>query len=122
LVVAAHGRDRAVNGPLSQAALLAAGMPAPTSLADLLKTLASGQRGDSLWVELLTPEAAAAREQAESQLAALPSTDPFTEEPTVPLLDLPAGASAAAVARVESRLDKVVLGRLRDAVTVVGGP
>ncbi|MBI5835089.1 MAG: hypothetical protein HZB16_22520 [Armatimonadetes bacterium] len=120
LVVDVHGRDRAGTGPLNQAALLAGGLPVPTSLADLLRTVAASQRGDTLWAEILSPEAAAARQQASDQLAALPSADPFGEETVaVPTLDLPTGATAVPLAKAEARLDKVVLGRLRESLTVL---
>ncbi len=120
LVVDVHGRDRAGTGPVNQAALLAGGLPVPTSLADLLKTVAASQRGDMLWAEILSPEAAAARQQASDQLATLPTADPFGEETvSVPTLDLPTGATAVPLAKAEARLDKVVLGRLRESLTVI---
>jgi hypothetical protein len=123
LLVEAHGRVAGASGPMSQAALLAAGMAVPTSLPELLHTLSSGQRGDALWVELLTPEASEAREQAAQQLATLPTADPFDEETlSMPALDLPSGAGAAPLALAEARVEPVVLGRLRDSVTVVAGP
>lgn len=123
LLLEVHGRDKAANGPLSQAMLMAGGLPTPTSLAELVRTIGSTQRGDTLLAELLAPEVAAAREQASAKMAALPSPDLFGEQsPTLPSLDLAAGAGGtAAVARTELRLDKVVLGHLRETITVVPG-
>jgi hypothetical protein len=122
-VLDVHGRARSANGPLTQAALMVNGLPAPTSLPELLRALASTQRGDTLLAELLAPEVAAAREQAVQKMAELPKPDLFGEEaPSLPILDLPAGVATAALVRAETRLDKVVLGRLRETVTVVAAP
>jgi hypothetical protein len=122
LVLLAHGRPQAVNGPLSQAALLASGLATPASLDDLTRALEQTQRGNSLSVELLTPEAAAAREAATERLSAMAATELFSEEPTaLPSLepDL-AVESVAPLSWAETLLDEVVQGRLRRAVTVAG--
>jgi len=57
------------------------------------------------------------------KMAELPKPDLFGEEaPSLPILDLPAGVATAALVRAETRLDRVVLGRLRETVTVVAAP
>ena len=120
LVIEVHGRPETAAGPLSQAALLARGLTPPASLEELLKDLAGTQRGNSLIAELLTPEAAALRQQSAERLGALPQLDLFSEElPALPTLGKGADHLAGRpLAKAEVLLDRVIQGRLRAAVTV----
>lgn len=120
LIVDLHGRPEALDGPLSQAALMLRGLAPPASLAELVAALGAAQRGNALAAELLTPEAAALRESMAERLRAVAPLDLFSDElqalPTMPQ-DSSAGG-AEALARVETVLEQVVQGRLRTTVLV----
>jgi len=120
LIVDLHGRPEALDGPLSQAALMLRGLAPPASLAELVAALGAAQRGNALAAELLTPEAAALREAMSERLRALGPVDLFSDElqalPTIPQ-DVSAGGGEA-MARAEAILEQVVQGRLRATVQV----
>ncbi len=121
LVVEVHGRPESATGPLSQAALMARGLVTPQSLSELAEALTSTQRGNTLVGELLTAEAAAARQQHLERLMALPNLDLFSEE----ALSMPAlgpglePTGGRPLAQAQALLDRVVQGRLQATVTVV---
>jgi len=122
LIVDLHGRPEALDGPLSQAALMLRGMAPPASLAELVAALGAAQRGNALAAELLTPEAAALREAMAERLQAVGPLDLFSDElqalPTMPQ-ELSSGG-VEALARDEAELEQVVQGRLRTTVQVTG--
>lgn len=116
-----HGRLSAA-GPLSQAALAAAGLAPPRDLPALLAALSATQRGNGLTAELLTPEAAEMRRTARELVSDQPPAEAFlADEPsTLPTVAIELGAGpVVATARAETMLDRVVLGRLQRSVEVV---
>lgn len=123
LVVSVHGRPEGPFSPLSQAALLAAGMSPPASFEELLAALRGVQRGTALVAELLTPDAEAERMRLTDRLLAAPSPDIFSEDPqALPTLETSPGVATRALAREEVVLDRVVQGSWRGAVRVAAEP
>ena len=121
LIVDLHGRPEALDGPLSQAALMLRGLPPPATLQELVIALAATQRGNALAADLLTPESAALRQAMAERLQAIGPVDLFSDEiqalPSLPEDTSPSGAEA--LDRTEQVLKQVVQGRLRATIQVV---
>lgn len=127
LVLDVHGLREGTATPWSAAAFAAQGLEPPATLGELAAALGGAQAGNVLVAELLTPDAAAARDAvrlAGRPLVALPDLELFSEDPAaVPLVRLgPEVTAVPPLARAELRLERVVLGhhrlRLRLAVPV----